>query len=348
VKPERGLTYEDAGVSIDTMDAALSGAKETIRSTHRPEVLSHLGQFGGLFALDKSKYDQPVLVSSNDSVGTKLKVAFMTGKHDSVGYDLVAHCSNDILVLGAEPLFFLDYLGIGKLEPHILVELVKGLAAGCKETGCALIGGETAELPTFYQPGEYDLVGTIVGVVDREKIITGDKIEPGDSVLGLASMGLHTNGYSLARKIIFEVCGYSAGDFIEELGTTPGEELLKPHRPYVKPILALIEKYGAKVKGLAHITGGGLLDNIPRILPENCSAAIDKGSWKIPPVFPFMQKKGNVAEREMFRTFNMGIGMVVIVSANSADSVVDKLKASGETVYTIGKIVEGDRKVVID
>ena len=347
VKPERGLTYEGAGVSIDTMDVVLSDAKEAIRSTYRPEVLSRMGQFGGLFALDKDKYDQPVLVSSNDSVGTKLKVAFMTGKHSTVGYDLVSHCANDILVLGAEPLFFLDYLGIGKLERKVAVELIEGLSVGCREIGCALIGGEIAELPTFYQPGEYDLVGTIVGVVDQEKIITGDSIEPGDSVIGLASMGLHTNGYSLARKIIFEVCGYGAGDFVDELSTTAGEELLKPHRPYVKPILALIEKYGPIIKGLSHITGGGLLDNIPRILPENCSAAIDKGSWDVPAIFPFMQKKGNVAEDEMFRTFNMGIGMVIVVPADSADDIVDELKAAGEIVYTIGEIVEGEKKVII-
>lgn len=350
VKSERGLTYEGAGVSIDTMDATLSDVKETIRSTYRPEVLSGLGQFGGLFALDKSKYDQPVLVSSNDSVGTKLRVAFMTGRHNTVGYDLVAHCANDILVLGAEPLFFLDYLGIGKLERQVAVELIEGLAAGCREINCALIGGEIAELPSFYHPGEYDLVGTIVGVVDREKIITGASIKPGDRVIGLASVGLHTNGYSLARKIIFEVCGYGAGDFVQELGTTAGDELLKPHKAYVKSILDLIKKFsadGSVVKGLAHITGGGLLDNIPRILPENCSAILDKGSWHVPAVFPFMQKKGNVAEKEMFRTFNMGIGMAVIVPADSVDDVMDELRASGETVYTIGRIVEGSKKVII-
>ncbi len=348
VEQKRGLTYEDAGVSIDTMDAALDDIKGFVKSTYRPEVVSELGQFGGLFALDKSKYDEPVLVSSTDSVGTKLKAAFMTGKHNTVGTDLVAHCANDILVLGAEPLFFLDYLGIGKLDKQVMVQLVEGLAVGCKEAGCALIGGETAELPGFYQIGEYDLVGMIVGVVERQKIINGDKIEPGDRVIGLGSVGLHTNGYSLARKIMFEVCGYDAGDFVDELGTTAAGELLKPHKNYVRSILGLIKKFntdGFIIKGLAHITGGGLLDNVPRILPENCSAVIEKGTWDIPAVFPFLQEKGNVAEDEMYRTFNMGIGMVVVVSADSTFRVIKELEASGETVYTIGRIVKGDKKV---
>lgn len=348
VKSERGLTYEDSGVSIDTMDAALGDVKEMVKSTYRPEVLSGMGQFGGLFALDKSKYDDPVLVSSNDSVGTKLKVAFMSGKHNTVGFDLVAHCANDILVLGAEPLFFLDYLGTSKLDRQVMAQLIEGLARGCKETGCALIGGETAELPSFYQPGEYDLVGTIVGVVDREKIITGDKISPGDHVFGLASAGLHTNGFSLARKILFDVCGYSVGDLVQEFGITVGEELLKPHKSYVKSVLDLIGKFNAngfRIKGLAHITGGGLLDNIPRILPENCSAVIEKGTWNIPPVFPFLQEKGNVAEDEMYRVFNMGIGMVIVVSASHADHIAHDLKSSGETFYSIGKIVQGDKTV---
>ena len=345
-----GLTYEGAGVSIDTMDAALDDVKETIRSTYGPEVLSSVGHFGGLFALDKDKYDEPVLVSSNDSVGTKLKVAFMTDKHNTVGFDLVAHCANDIVVMGAEPIFFLDYLGISKLYRQVVVQLMEGLAAGCREVGCALIGGEIAELPSFYQTGEYDLAGTIVGVVDRQKIITGDKIKPGDSVIGMASVGLHTNGYSLARKILFEVCGYGIEDFVEELGATVGDELLKPHKSYVKSVLKLVRKFNAvdlKIKGLAHITGGGLLDNIPRILPENCGAVIEKGTWDVPAVFPFLQGKGSVAEDEMYRVFNMGIGMVVVVSTNHADRVVDELEASGETVYNIGKIVEGSRKIAL-
>jgi len=348
VEQKHGLTYEDAGVSIDTMDAALGDIKEFVRSTYRPEVVSRQGQFGGLFALDKSKYDEPVLVSSTDSVGTKLKVAFMTGRHNTVGADLVSHCANDILVMGAEPLFFLDYLGTSKLDRQVMVQLVEGLAAGCKEVGCALIGGETAELPTFYQSGEYDLVGAIVGAVDRNKIITGDEIKPGDRVIGLASAGLHTNGYSLARKIMFEVCGYGAEDHITELGTTAADELLKPHRSYVKPVLELLSKFNSDsfvIKGLAHITGGGLSDNVPRILPENCRAVIEKGAWKIPAVFPFLQEKGNVAEDQMYRTFNMGIGMVMVVAADRVFRITKELEALGEIVYTIGKIAEGDKKV---
>ena len=349
MKKKRGLTYEDAGVSIDTMDAAIADIKEMIRSTYRPEVVSDIGQFGGLFALNKDRYDEPVLVSSNDSVGTKLKLAFMTGRHNTVGFDLVAHCANDILVLGAEPIFFLDYLGIGKLKRHVMAQLMEGLSAGCKEVGCALIGGETAELPSLYKPGEYDLVGTIVGIVERQKIITGDRIQPGDCIIGLASVGLHTNGYSLARKIMFEVCGHSPESFVDELETTVADELLKPHRSYVRPILRLIEKFNAgepAIKGLAHITGGGLLDNIPRILPEGCDAVIEKGTWDMLPIFPFLQKKGDVAEDEMYRVFNMGIGMVAIVSARHADQIASELESSGENVHIIGEIAKGSKKVV--
>ena len=350
MKEKRGLTYKDAGVSIDTMDAAIKDIKKMVRSTYGPEVVSDVGQFGGLFALDKDKYDQPVLVSSNDSVGTKLKLAFMTDRHNTVGYDLVAHCANDILVMGAEPIFFLDYLGTGKLERHVTVQLMEGLTAGCKDVGCALIGGEIAELPSLYQTGEYDLAGTIVGTVERQKILTGETIQPGDRIIGLASVGLHTNGYSLARKIVFEVCGYSAEDHVDELGMTVADELLKPHRSYVRPILKLIEKYNIeepKIKGLAHITGGGLRDNIPRILPKNCVAVIEKGSWKMLPVFPFLQERGNVAEDEMYRVFNMGIGMVLVVLANHADQIANELEAAGETVYLMGEIAEGDRRVIL-
>lgn len=343
------LTYEDAGVSIDTMDIGINDSKEAIRSTFRPEVLSDIGQFGGLFALDKSKYNEPVLVSSTDSVGTKLKVAFMTNRHNSVGKDIVAHCSNDILVLGAEPLFFLDYLGTSKLNPTVMKQLLEGIANGCKEAGCALIGGETAELPSFYQEGEYDLVGAIVGVVEKAKIITGEKIKQGDDIIGLASVGLHTNGYSLARKIIFEVCGYKPDDYIPELDATIADALLMPHKSYVRSILNAISKFNSSdfvIKGLAHITGGGLRDNVPRILPENCCASIKKDSWDMLPIFPFMQEKGNVDESEMYRIFNMGIGMVAVVSTEYTDQIIDELKSSGEKVYKIGKIIEGEKKVL--
>lgn len=349
-KEKHGLTYEDAGVSIDTKEEAFRAIKEIIRSTYRPEVLSDMGHFGGLFALDKAKYEDPVLVSSNDSVGTKLKIAFMMNKHNTVGFDIVAHCANDILVLGAEPLFFLDYIGISKVDPQVMVQLIEGLAAGCKEVGCALIGGETAELPSLYHAGEYDLAGTIVGIIERHKVITGDRIKPGDKMIGLASDGLHTNGFSLARKILFEVCELKVDDLIQKLGITVGAELLKPHRSYVKPVLELIKEFNTddfKIKGLAHITGGGLLDNIPRILPEKCSAEIEKGTWNIPPVFTFLQEKGNVAEREMYRVFNMGIGMVVVASADYARQMADRLKSFGETVYNIGTIIEGNKTVII-
>jgi phosphoribosylformylglycinamidine cyclo-ligase len=346
---KRKLTYEDAGVSIDTMDAGISDSKEAIRSTFRPEVLSDIGHFGGLFALDKSKYDEPVLVSSTDSVGTKLKVAFMTGRHNTVGADIVGHCGNDILVLGAEPLFFLDYLGTSKLDRNVMKQLLGGIARGCKEAGCALIGGETAELPSFYHEGEYDLVGTIIGVVDKAKIISGEKIVHGDDIIGLASVGLHTNGYSLARKIIFDVCEYKPDDYISELKATIADELLKPHKSYVRSILNTLDKFNSTdfvIKGLAHITGGGLRDNIPRILPEGCCALIEKSSWDMLPVFPFLQKKGNVEEEEMYRVFNMGIGMVVVVSPEYTDQIIDELKSTGETAYKIGKIIEGEKKVL--
>jgi phosphoribosylformylglycinamidine cyclo-ligase len=343
------LTYEDAGVSIDTMDVGINESKEVIRSTFRPEVLSDIGQFGGLFALDKSKYDEPVLVSSTDSVGTKLKVAFMTNRHDSVGADIVGHCGNDILVLGAEPLFFLDYLGTSKLDPKVMKQLLEGIARGCKEAGCALIGGETAELPSFYQEGEYDLVGAIVGVVEKSKIITGEKVSIGDDIIGLASVGLHTNGYSLARKIIFEVCGYKPDDYIPELNSTIADELLKPHKSYVRSILKALAKFNANdfiIKGMAHITGGGLRDNVPRILPDNCCALIKKDSWDMLPIFPFMQEKGNVAEEEMFRVFNMGIGMVIVINPEYTDKIIDELNLCGEKVYKIGKIIEGEKNLL--
>jgi len=347
---KNSLTYEDAGVSIDTMDIGIKDSLEAIRSTFRPEVLSDIGHFGGLFALDKNKYNEPVLVSSTDSVGTKLKIAFMTGRHNSVGADIVSHCSNDILVLGAEPLFFLDYLGTSKLNPKVMKQLLESIAKGCKEAGCALIGGETAELPSFYHDGEYDLVGAIVGVVEKSKIITGEKIISGDQILGLASIGLHTNGYSLARKIIFEVCQYEPDDYISELGTTIADELLKPHKSYVRSILRAINKYNSKgfiIKGLAHITGGGLRDNVPRIIPEGLCASINKHSWNMLPIFPFLQEKGNVEDDEMYRVFNLGIGMVAVVSADQVDNIAEDLSNSGEIVYKIGEIAKGDRKVLL-
>ena len=341
--PKAELTYASAGVSFDANEAAMTSIKSTIESTYRPEVLSHVGSFGGLFQL--GNYNQPVLVSSTDSVGTKLKLAFMTRRYDTTGFDLVSHCGNDIVVQGAEPLFFLDYIGTGKLSPEVTSEIVNGLAKGCLEIGCTLIGGETAELPGFYNDEEYDLVGTIVGVVERDQVITGNQIETGDLLIGLSSMGLHTNGFSLARKIVFEHCGYEIDQHIPELGTTIGDELLKNHKSYVKTVLDLQNQ--CKIKGIAHITGGGLPDNLIRILPKNCQAIIRKDSWRIPPIFPFLQVKGDVCQKEMFHVFNMGIGLVIVMSRDDADTAMAFLEDVGETPFLIGEIVSGKHGIEI-
>ena len=340
---EQGLTYASAGVSIDAQDDALKRLKPLLQSTHRPEVLSEVGNFGGLFAL--GEYEKPILVSSTDSVGTKLKVAFMAGRHDTVGFDIVAHCGNDILVQGAEPLFFLDYIGTSKLHPEIIEQIVSGVAAGCREIGCALIGGEIAEMPELYTMGEYDLVGTIVGVVEESELITGSRIVPGDSLVGLGSLGLHTNGFSLARRIVFDVCGYDVDQYIPEISTTIGSELLAYHKSYVKSVLALRER--CDIKGIAHITGGGLSDNIIRILPSNCCAEVRKGTWVIPPIFPFLQEKGGVDEAEMYHVFNMGIGMVLVLPPNQIDTAIALLRESGESPSLIGEIIHGEKCVQI-
>lgn len=338
---KQGLTYASAGVSLSAKDDTTNRLKRILKSTYRPEVLSDVGSFGGLFAL--GNYDDPVLVSSTDSVGTKLKIAFMTGRHDTVGFDIVAHCGNDILVQGAEPLFFLDYIGTSKLYPDVVEQIVAGLAAGCREIGCALIGGETAELPEFYGEGEYDLVGTIVGVVERSRVITGNEIRPGDQLIGLVSLGLHTNGFSLARRILLDVCGYNPNDYITAFGMTLGEELLKNHKSYVSTILNLREH--CNIKGMAHITGGGLPGNLVRILPSNCCATIRKGAWEIPPIFGFLQEKGGVESDEMYRVFNMGIGLALVVSTDQVDTAVDVLRASGESPFRIGEIRDGKTQV---
>ena len=340
---EQGLTYASAGVSIDAQDDALKRIKPLLQSTHRPEVLSEVGNFGGLFAL--GEYEKPVLVSSTDSVGTKLKVAFMTGRHDTVGFDIVAHCGNDILAQGAEPLFFLDYIGTSKLHPEVIEQIVSGVAEGCREIGCALIGGEIAELSELYTMDEYDLVGTIVGVVEESQLITGSRIAPGDGLVGLGSLGLHTNGFSLARRIVFEVCGYEVDQFVPELGTTIGSELLAHHKSYVKSVLALRER--CDIKGIAHITGGGLSDNIIRILPPNCCAEVRKGTWEIPSIFPFLQEKGDVVEAEMYHAFNMGVGMVLILPPSQIDTAIASLRELGEVPSLIGEIVHGERCVRI-
>ncbi len=336
---EKGLTYADAGVDIDAGAAAVELMKRHVQKTFRPEVLTGLGGFGGLFALDTARYRNPVLVSGTDGVGTKLIIAIKLDKHDTVGIDAVAMCANDILVQGAEPLFFLDYLAVGKLVPGKAADIVKGIAEGCRQAGCALIGGETAEMPGFYGPDEYDLAGFIVGAVDRDRIIDGAKIRAGDLVLGLPSSGLHSNGYSLARKVLLEAGGLRLDSSVRELGRTVGEEMLEPTRIYVRQVLPLFEKY--EIRGLAHITGGGLTENIPRVLPAGKKVVLNPKAWPVPPVFGLIQRIGRVAVEEMNRTFNMGIGLVIIVPPAQAGAVMADLAAGGEKVYLIGKVEKG-------
>lgn len=337
------LTYAGAGVDIEAGNRAVGLMKQAVRSTFRKEVLTDIGGFGGLFALNNSKYKEPVLVSGTDGVGTKLRVAQLTGIHDTIGVDAVAMCVNDILVQGAEPLFFLDYLAVGKLVPENVAAIVQGVAEGCRQAGCALIGGETAEMPGFYGEEEYDIAGFAVGVVDRSKLIDGKSISVGDVVIGLPSSGLHSNGYSLARKALLEVAEYQVDTFVEELGKTVGEELLTPTRIYVQAVLPLLEKY--TVKGMAHITGGGLTENIPRVLPEGVKVVLDRTAWPTLPVFSLIQKIGQVAEEEMLRTFNMGIGLVLVVPQEQAEAVLQQLYNQGEQAYLIGRIEAGNPAV---
>jgi phosphoribosylformylglycinamidine cyclo-ligase len=339
------LTYKDSGVDIDAGDRATARIKRLAKSTFTPGVLKEIGSFGGFFSLAKGKYDSPVLVSSVDSVGTKLKVAFMMGKHDTVGQDIVNHCVNDILVHGARPLFFLDYIGTGKLDPDVIAEIVKGLSQACRRAGCALIGGETAELPEFYQKGEYDLVGCVVGVVDRKNIIDGSGIRPGDQIIGLKSDGLHTNGYSLARNVFFRKARLNVNSRVKGLKTTVGNELLKVHRCYAASILKLIQKH--KIKGIAHITGGGIEGNLIRILPKNCKAMIHINSWKVPPLFNAIQRLGNIDDDEMFKVFNMGIGLILVVARKDTQKVMKKLSSLKETPFLIGEITSGRRQVIL-
>jgi phosphoribosylformylglycinamidine cyclo-ligase len=339
------FSYRDAGVDIDAANDAKDRIKRLARATFTPNVMTEIGSFGGMFRADFGSMKEPVLVSSADGVGTKLRVAFMTGIHDTVGYDLVCHCVNDILVQGARPLFFLDYLAAGKLVPETVAAVIEGLARGCKEAGCALIGGETAEMPGFYADGEYDVAGFIVGAVDRPDIIDGSRIIAGDVLIGLPSVGLHTNGYSLARKLFFEIAQYGIGSPVDELGCTAPEELLKPHRSYLGPLGGLLDS--GVIKGLAHITGGGLVENIPRILPEGTAVEIRAGSWPVLPVFTLLARLGNVPEMEMYRTFNMGIGMVVIAGVDHAEQIRAHLDARGDAYYDIGQVVQGPGSVSI-
>jgi len=339
------ISYSDAGVDIDAATRATDRIKELARRTFNERTLSEIGSFGGMFDGAFPNMAQPVLVASADGVGTKLKIAFATGVHHTVGRDLVNHCVNDILVQGARPLFFLDYVATGKLSPEVVASVVEGVANGCRENGCVLLGGETAEMPGFYSEGEYDIAGFIVGVVDREKIIDGKTIEPGDVLLALPSAGLHTNGYSLARKLFFEVAEYQPDTYVPELGTTAGEALLAPHLSYLRPLEGLLDR--GVIKGLAHITGGGLTDNIPRILPEATGVKIEKGSWPVLPIFELFRRIGNVSEREMYRTFNMGVGMVIVCSRSDLDPVKSHLKERGDKCYQIGEVVEGNGEVLL-
>jgi len=331
------VTYKAAGVNRQAAETSKRRIAELARRTFSENVLSDIGLFGGFFRLDRQRYRDPVLVSSVDGVGTKLKIAFMTGMHHTVGEDLVNHCVNDLMTSGAEPLFFLDYLAVGSLNPDVVEQILRGLVRGCENAGCVLLGGETAEMPDFYRPGEYDLAGTIVGVVERDEIIDGKAIQPGDVLIGLPSKGLHTNGYSLARKVLFELKNFKPDDFIDELGCTVGEELLRVHRSYRNAILAVRNRVA--IKGMAHITGGGLLANVGRILPPGLAARIDWQAWDVPPIFSFIQRCGNVSTEEMRRVFNMGMGYVFATTHEEADTVLAALTAMGEKAAAIGEVV---------
>ncbi len=339
------MTYRDAGVDIDAGNESVSLIKDSVRATYRPEVLGDLGGFGGLFALRAQDYREPVLVSGTDGVGTKLRLAFLLNRHDTIGQDAVAMCVNDILVQGAEPLFFLDYLAVGKLEPTQVADVVSGVARACKESGCALIGGETAEMAGFYPVGEYDIAGFAVGVVERERLITSARVKAGDVLLGLPSSGVHSNGYSLVRKIVFEHKGFHGDEYMEELGHTIGEELLTPTRLYPQVCLPLIRDFD--LHGMVHITGGGFYENIPRALPDGMGAEVNAAAWEMPAVFRLLQEWGNVDWAEMYRTFNMGIGMVLIASEEEAARIEARLDAQHEAVFRIGRVTEGAHEVTI-
>jgi phosphoribosylformylglycinamidine cyclo-ligase len=336
------VTYADAGVDIDRANRTKQRIKYLAHKTFSRSVLSDIGSFGGLFALSP-KYHEPVLVSSVDGVGTKLKVAFEMNLHHTVGADLVNHCVNDIAVQGAAPLFFMDYLATGRLQPEVAEKVVTGIAEACKANGCALIGGETAEMPGFYAEGEYDLAGFIVGIADKERILTGKNVQPGDVLLGLASNGLHTNGYSLARKLLFEVARYTPDTYVSEIKNKVGNELMRTHKSYWPVVKKLLD--GGLLSAMAHITGGGITENLPRVLPRGTAAVVEVNSWPVPPVFEHLQKLGNIPQTEMYRTFNMGVGMVLVLPASHFKKAQTVLERVGEKAYTIGRIIKGDRKV---
>jgi len=335
------MDYKASGVDIDAGNETVRRIRALARSTFTPGVLSDIGSFGSLFQLEPGRFREPVLVSSADGVGTKLKVAFLANKHDTVGIDLVNHCVNDILVQGAEPLFFLDYLATGRLSPDVAEKIIGGMASACRDNGCALLGGETAEMPGFYAEGEYDLAGFIVGVVDRERLIHGRAVAVGDVLVGVPSSGLHTNGYSLARRIVFEHLKLTVDSHVPELGGTVGAALLEPHRSYLPLVRPLF--YGGRIKAMAHITGGGITDNLPRVLPHGTAAIVDAAAWEPPPLFRWLQKNGNVPGDEMMRTFNMGIGLIIVTSRERSEQLIEELQArGGRDARVIGQIVAGE------
>ena len=330
------ITYKDAGVDVELADKIIGSLANRIRSTFRPEVMGPMGGFAAMFKPEWKQYDDPALVSATDGVGTKLKIAFLTGVHNSVGIDLVAMNVNDIVVTGAEPLFFLDYFATGGLEPETTRSVISGIAAGCEQAGCSLIGGETAEMPDFYAPGEYDLAGFCVGIVDRSNIVDGSKMKPGDVVLGLASSGLHSNGFSLVRKVLIERCAYKMDALLPELGRPLGAELLTPTTIYVKPILEALKI--ASISAMAHITGGGFIGNIPRVVPNSCSVIVNKGSWQTPAIFDLIRREAQLDDDDMFRTFNMGIGFVMTVPPSHANAVLETMERRGIGTWTIGEV----------
>jgi phosphoribosylformylglycinamidine cyclo-ligase len=339
------VDYKASGVDIDAGNETVRRIRSLARSTFTPGVLSDIGSFGGLFGIDAGRYKDPVLVASADGVGTKLKVAFMAQRHDTVGADLVNHCVNDILVQGAEPLFFLDYLATGKLSPNVAESVISGMAGACRDNNCALLGGETAEMPGFYKDGEYDLAGFIVGAVDRARLINGRAIAVGDLLVGVPSSGLHTNGYSLARRIVFDTLKLDVGSYVSELQMTVGDALLEPHRsylPFVQPLLA-----ARRIKGMAHITGGGITDNLPRILPHGTAAVIDASSWTVPPLFTWLRRAGDVPIDDMMRTFNMGVGLIIVVASDQAEPLISELAArGGREARVIGEVIPGEPPAV--
>ena len=339
------MDYKSAGVDIDAGNDTVRRIRALARSTFSPGVLSDIGAFGGLFQLETGRFREPVLVASADGVGTKLKVAFLTGRHETVGKDLVNHCVNDILVQGAEPLFFLDYLAVGRLSPEVAESVVGGIASACRDNGCALLGGETAEMPGFYGEGEYDLAGFVVGVVDKEKLISGRAIAVGDVLVGVPSSGLHTNGFSLARRIVFDQLGLRVDTHVAELGCTLGEALMEPHRSYLSLVRPLLD--GGRIKGLAHITGGGITENLPRVLPHGTAAVVDAAAWEVPPIFRWLQQNGKVPIDDMMRTFNMGLGLMIVTAYDKAEQLMGELAArGGRDARVVGEIVAGEPSTV--